>query len=718
VTDRIDYQSVLNPSQYEAVMTLEGPVIVIAGAGSGKTRTLVYRVARLVETGVPPESILLLTFTRKASQEMLERASGLADARCRFVSGGTFHSLAYRVLRSRAQLLGYENSFIILDRSDMEEVIQSLIPELGLPKNGGGRIPKRSTLANILSKAANLEQSTERLMEEEYGQFLEFLPHVRTLSGLYKSYKKTHHMMDYDDLILNLRQLLVENEAVREDLGGQYRYIMVDEYQDTNSIQADIVKGIGEEHRNVMVVGDDSQAIYSFRGANYKNMFEFPRKFPGAKMIKLEENYRSTQPILTLTNAMMAQAAERYTKCLFTKRSEGETPLVVDTRTEPEQGRFIVRTIKEQMGHHRSLNDFAVLFRAGFHSFELEMELARQGIPFVKYGGFKFMESAHIKDFLAHLRVVVHRGDAVSWGRVLRLVNFIGHAKSTAIMRWMQENQAAPGDLGNWPGSGKGGKGLQSLGRLLSDLSGEGSSPKGAVSKVMKYYTPILEEKYDDYPRRQKELEQLIPMAARYRSLRSFLDDLVLDPPDSGDADPDKKGEYLTLSTVHSAKGLEWPVVFIIWVMEGRFPPGRAYSDPASIEEERRLMYVAATRAKDRLIMCYPSRESMPLWSAPGGGRSGLSCFIEALPPDTVTRESVGVGGGLFHSRRPFPSPAKGCESVSRGSHRLSPGDRVRHPAFGRGVVSKLIGEDKAEIFFQDAGRKLLHLEFTMLEKI
>ncbi|MCU0596617.1 MAG: ATP-dependent helicase, partial [Desulfobacterota bacterium] len=416
---RIDYETVLNPAQLQAVTCLEGPLLVIAGAGSGKTRTLVYRVARLVESGVSPESILLLTFTRKASGEMLERAAGLADERCRFVSGGTFHSLAHRVLRSYAGLLGFENTFTVLDRSDMEEAIQSLLQEMPIDK-GAGRFPKRATLANILSKAANLECGVEVLMEDEYSQFLDHVVQIRKLKAAYKEYKKENQLMDYDDLILLFRQLLAEREEIRTLLGGQYRYLMVDEYQDTNAIQADIVKWLAFSHRNVMVVGDDAQSIYSFRGANYKNMFEFPKLFADTKIIRLEQNYRSTQPILNLTNALMEQARDKYTKCLFTERQGGARPTVVDSRTEPEQAMFVCRVIKEQLHQGRTLKDMAVLFRAAYHSFELEVELARQGIPFVKYGGFKFMESAHIKDLLAHLRVITNRDDSVSWGRILR----------------------------------------------------------------------------------------------------------------------------------------------------------------------------------------------------------------------------------------------------------------------------------------------------------
>jgi len=716
LTLKINYEDVLNPAQLEAVMTLSGPVLVIAGAGSGKTRTLIYRVAHLVETGIPPEAILLLTFTRKSAQEMLNRASELSDKRCRFVSGGTFHSLAFKVLRNHAGTLGYHNSFTILDRSDMEEVLRTLVPDLKMNEKPA-RFPKRGTLANIISKASNLQQPIQDLMLNEYGQFMEVAPYIQTLGTLYADYKKTHQLMDYDDLIICFRQLLMENSAVRKELGERYGYVMVDEYQDTNCIQADIVKWLAHDHQNVMVVGDDSQSIYSFRGANFRNMLDFPKIFPNTKVIKLEENYRSTQPILALTNALMDHANEKYTKCLFTKREGGDKPKVVDTHTEQEQATYISRYLREALGKGSSLKDFAVLFRAAYHSFELEAELTRQGIPYVKYGGFKFLESAHIKDFLAHMRVVINHEETVSWLRILRLIKNIGQGKSQKIIKWMKDNRIAPYDLCKWPNMGKRDTGLKPLGDLLERLSPQHLTPPEAVTHVMGYYIPLLRERYDDYPRREKELEQLVPMAERYGKLRTFLDDLVLDPPGSTtDITRETGNEKLTLSTIHSAKGLEWPVVFVIWAMEGKFPSARAYNNPNDLEEERRLMYVATTRAKDRLMISYPGSE-VPAWSGYSPGGDGLSSFILSLPPDVYRHESGKTGRfntrqkQAWHQRKMPPT-------VAGSSQPFSPGDRVKHPAFGPGVVSKFLSGDKVEVLFKTAGKKLLHMAYTTLEKI
>ncbi len=727
MTNNIDYENVLNPAQLDAVMTLDGPVLVIAGAGSGKTRTLIYRVANLVESEETPESILLLTFTRKASQEMLDRASELSDTRCRFVSGGTFHALAHRVLRSHSELLGYSYSFTILDRSDMEAVIYSLIPELGIQKRSA-RFPKRGTLANILSKSANVQLQIEDLMIKEYGQFIHFAPQINKLGKLYQDYKKTNQLMDYDDLILNLRKLLEEHEDVRRNLSRQYRHIMVDEYQDTNTIQSDIVFCLAHDHGNIMVVGDDSQSIYSFRGANFKNMFEFQKQFSGTKIIKLEENYRSVQPILTLTNTLMDQAGEKFTKCLFTNRQGSELPRVVDTGTESEQAMFVCRYVKEQVDQGRSISDIAVLFRAGYHSFQLETELTRQGISYVKYGGFKFLESAHIKDFLAHLRVIVNRNESVSWVRILKLIKNVGEIKARKIIKWMKTNDIPPGRLAQWPGLGKRDSGIKPLSKILESLSSDNITPKKAIEKVMEYYTPIMEGMFDDYPRRQKELDQIIPMAVRYRNLNDFLDDLTLDPPSSSsDIEPVDKKETLTLSTVHSSKGLEWSSVVIIWAMEGRFPSSRSYNNPADLEEERRLMYVAATRAKDQLIICYPGHESLPSWQMTGASsRSGVSSFIRSLPDGVVSYESSGQNKFVRHKWREQEQNYKLVrkkESIKKhhpdkpGQTEFSQGDKVMHPAFGAGVVSKLIANDKLEVIFSKTGKKLLHLGYTTLNK-
>jgi len=741
MSNKIPYQKVLNKVQLSAVTAPEGPILVIAGAGSGKTRTLVYRVAWLIEKGIPPKEILLLTFTRKAAKEMLERAAKLSDRRCKDVSGGTFHSLAQYVLRQEAHRLGFSPSFTIMDRSDMEEATHALVSEVDGEKRSI-RFPKRATIATIISKAANMEKSLAEIIETEYPQFLPVASQIEHLLTLYREYKRKNSLMDYDDLLLFFRLLLKEDEEIRHRLGNRYKYIMVDEYQDTNTIQSDIVRYLGSLHKNVMAVGDDSQCIYSFRGANFKNMFDFPTHFPEAKIIKLEENYRSTQSILTMTNALMDQAREKYTKCLFTRREGNEIPLVVDTGTERDQAFYVCRTIETLLDEGQKLRDIAVLFRAGYHSFELELELTRRNIPFAKYGGFKFMESAHIKDLLAHLRVIMNKEDVLSWGRLLRLLKNIGPGRSQAIIDWMKKEHVVADRIDEWPGISKEREGLTKLAKLMNALSTPKIMPQEGVEIAVAYYSAFLKERFDDYPRRQQELEQLISMASRYKNLRAFLDDLSLEPPASPvDLRPFDKTDCLTLSTIHSAKGLEWRVVFIIWLVDGRFPPGKSFANRESLEEELRLLYVAATRAKDKLIMAYPGKEFV----RNAGGLSsnyhqGISSFVSALPHDVIERHSLASSyspavaplasttyTGVMHERVDIsPNNAllgsklfyKSLDLIPADSIALKQGDRVNHPAFGRGVIARFMGDDKVEVIFKDKGIKLLHLGYTSLEKI
>jgi DNA helicase-2/ATP-dependent DNA helicase PcrA len=604
---RIPYRDQLNPAQYEAVVTSEGPVLVVAGAGTGKTRTLVYRVARLVETGVDPANILLLTFTRKAAGEMLRRASGLLDGRCDRIAGGTFHSFANTVLRRQGRALGLPPNFTILDRGDSEDVISLLRAGLGLDKKER-RFPRKQAIAEMYSMAVNKSLPLPQLIEEEYLHLLDHLADLVELHGRYVAYKSDRQLLDYDDLLVKLRDLLRDSAEVRERLSRTYRYIMVDEYQDTNSLQAEIVGLLASEHNNVMAVGDDAQSIYSFRGANFRNIMGFPDAFPGTRVIALEENYRSTQPILDVTNAIIERARERYTKNLFTAKAAGSAPVLIAAETEHFQSRFICQRILELREEAVPLNDIAVLFRSSFHSFDLEVELARHDIPFVKRGGFKFIETAHIKDVLAHLRVLVNPRDAVSWHRILLLLEGVGPRASEEISRWIFAGEDIAGQLESFPKRALATElhGLAGLIRRLQTLS---TVPEEQLDQVLVYYEPILKRVHpEDHPKRRKDLEHFASIAARYRHLESLLTDMALEPPTDSVADVlavDPEEGLLTLSTIHSAKGLEWHTVFVISAADGKFPS--VYNvDDDQLEEERRLMYVATTRAKEQLYITYP----------------------------------------------------------------------------------------------------------------
>jgi ATP-dependent DNA helicase UvrD/PcrA len=606
---RINYAQQLNPAQYEVATSLNGPLLVVAGAGTGKTRTLVYRVARLVESGVDPANILLLTFTRRAAAEMLRRASHLLDGRCERVAGGTFHSFANTVLRRYGKTLGIAPSFTILDRGDTEDAINLQRARLGLDKKEK-RFPRKQAIAEIYSMAVNKSRPVADLIETEYPHLIDFLADLLDLLAQYTAYKQERHLLDYDDLLVKLRELLAGHGDVRINLSQQYRFIMVDEYQDTNAIQADIVRLLAATHDNVMVVGDEAQSIYSFRGANFRNIMEFPERFAGARVIKLEENYRSTQPILNVTNAMIGRAREGFGKELFTAKVGGDSPLLVLAESEQFQSRFVCQRVLELREEGVPLTEMAVLFRSSFHAFDLEIELTRANVPFVKRGGFKFIETAHIKDVLAHLRVVANPRDAVSWHRVLLLIEGVGPRTSEEIIQWIFAGTDAATQLQAFPKRSFSAD-LQALAGLLRRLADGSRRPAELLTEVVRYYEPVLKRVHrEDYPKRQKDLEHFSAISMRYRSLEALLTDMALEPPtDSvGDvlaADRDEEG-LLTLSTIHSAKGLEWHTVFIIWAVEGRFPSLYNLNDADDLEEERRLMYVAATRAKAQLYITYP----------------------------------------------------------------------------------------------------------------
>ncbi|MBN1574083.1 MAG: ATP-dependent helicase [Deltaproteobacteria bacterium] len=608
----IDYAKLLNPAQLSAVTFGGGPSLIIAGAGSGKTRTLVYRVAYLVERGVKPASILLLTFTRKAAQEMLKRAAALTgsgiDSTSGGVEGGTFHSFASRTLREFAQEVGFSPSFTILDRSDSEDVINLIRGGMGLNVRER-RFPKKKTIADIFSKSINRSIPMSEVVETEFPHFAKEIDQLYELLSGYTEYKQKHMLMDYDDLLVYLARLLKEKEPVAAKLRGRYAYILVDEYQDTNSLQADIVKYLAGENGNVMVVGDDSQSIYSFRGADFKNIMDFPKLFPKTKIVKLEENYRSTQSILDLANTIIDRAREKYTKVLYTKREKGGPPALVPLPDESTQSAFVAQKILELREEGVALTDIAVLFRAGFHSFDLEMELKRRNIPYVKYGGFKFMETAHVKDIMAHLKILTNPSDAVGLERALLLVDGVGPAAAREISEHVISEGVTSKGLSYFSGDRRYGEGIARLAGAISTLEESEMSPADAVSHLIDYYTPILKKRYDDYPKRLQDLEHLSVITGKYRDLDSFMTDMALEPPsdsvsDIAREDPDQ--ERLILSTIHSAKGLEWHSVFIIWAAEGYFPTSYAADSVEDLEEELRLMYVAATRAEQNLFITYP----------------------------------------------------------------------------------------------------------------
>ena len=607
----LDYEQALNPQQVAAVTAPDGPALIIAGAGSGKTRVLVYRLAYLIDKGVDPAGVLLLTFTRKAAQEMLNRAGLLIGGRSEQVAGGTFHSVANTLLRRYGRPIGLEPGFTILDRGDAEDLVNLLRADLSLNEKDK-RFPRKATIAEMFSKCENTLQSLEDVVVSEFSHFVEHLEDLEKLRKAYVAAKRRRQLLDYDDLLVRLRELLHADEAARRTISSRFRFILVDEYQDTNRLQADLVRKMAATHDNVMVVGDDAQSIYAFRGATFRNIMDFPALFPGTTIYKLEENYRSTQPILNLANEVMRNAPEKYTKHLFTRKLDGPPPVVAQAGGEHVQSRFVAQKILELREEGVPLGEIAVLFRSSFHSFDLEIELSRRDLPFVKRGGFKFIETAHVKDLLAHLRVIENPLDAVSWNRVLMLVEGVGPKKAQELIAAMVKTEGSetrPWEVLREAG-GRSGRALKDLARVLGDAGRpDAMTPAEQVNEVYGYYLPILKEQYDDYPKRMRDLEHLYTMAERYRGLDEFLADLALEPPDESVADveaPGRDDERVVLSTIHSAKGLEWQCVFVIWVVDGRFPSAYSFVTGDELEEERRLFYVAITRAKRHLFLTYP----------------------------------------------------------------------------------------------------------------
>ena len=609
-TGATSFANELNPAQLAAATHPGGPLLIIAGAGTGKTRTLIHRVAHLLNAGVTPERILLLTFTRRAAQEMISRVGRLVGTASGRVQGGTFHSTGHRLLRRFGQLAGVPSDFSIMDQGDAEDLMQLARNTLGLGKQEK-RFPKKETLHYVYSRHVNCEIPVDHIVETEMPQFADDVPGILKVFAEYTSRKQQRNLLDYDDLLLYW-SLMMEQPAIGAQLAGLYDHVLVDEYQDTNVLQARILAGMAKPHRNISVVGDDAQSIYSFRGANYRNILDFPKHFPSAKLVTLEQNYRSTQPILDVTNTIISRAPERFTKNLFTDKPGGMRPWLVTARDEQQQTRFVVDRVMELREDGIALNDIAIIFRAGYMSAELEVELANRKIPFEKWGGLKFLEAAHVKDVLAFLRIVDNPRDEVSWYRVLMLIPGIGDVTARSIMDAMAERGWDPDAFSHYAAPARARDAHKALADLLRNLRRRRSDDDvaGQIGDIRRLYDGILKERYDKPEPRLADLDQLRSIASGYPSRDSFLATLALEPPQStqdlADGSDRDDEPSLVLSTAHSAKGKEWEAVIVIWAVDGWFPSTRAMQDEDELEEERRLMYVAMTRARNHLAVVYP----------------------------------------------------------------------------------------------------------------
>lgn len=633
---KIDYENELNQAQLEAVLHKDGPLLIIAGAGSGKTRTLTYKVARLIEDGVSPENILLLTFTRRAAREMISRAENILGAGLGKITGGTFHSFANMILRRYARFADLKNNFTVIDRSDAEDVVNHIRGKIIDKKEK--RFPKKSTILDIYSKTINKDIPLDAIVKKEYKQFEHCTEKLIEIANSYNNYKKERSMLDYDDLLLYLKALLMSNEEVRKQISLKYKYVLIDEYQDTNSIQAQIVRLIASEHNNVTAVGDDSQSIYSFRGANFKNILEFPNLYEGCKIVTLEQNYRSSQNILDFANKILEQAKEKYSKELFSTIQSSEKPAIICCENTYAEGEFVVQRILEFCNEDGlSLDDIAVLSRSASLMFDVETQLVKQKIPYRKIGGLKFTETAHVKDITAYLRIILNPYDEISLNRILLLQKGIGvstinkllpvltiqGSKATADMLPVKPSQRA--DLGN-------------LLTLLSEARNQIADPKVVTEKVLAYYEPILMEHYDDASKRLKDFDHILYLSSKYLNLEDFLSDMALEPPDSSITDTEEGAvmdECLTLSTIHGAKGTEYKAVFVIGAVDGRFPSMYSFNSPEELDEELRLFYVAVTRAKTYLYVSYP----IDMFDrATGMVLSKPSRFTENISPEILER--------------------------------------------------------------------------------
>jgi DNA helicase-2/ATP-dependent DNA helicase PcrA len=640
----IDYPRELNEQQLAAVTALPGPALVIAGAGSGKTRTLTYRVAYLIEQGIPPERILLLTFTNKAAGEMMRRVSDLLGHELRALWGGTFHSIGARILRLHAETLGYQKDFTILDRDDAKDLIKACMADAKIDKKDK-HFPKPDVLNEIFSLAANTHKTVEELVDGQFSYFSQFAAEIADQQKRYHARKRATNGMDFDDLLALWLKLLQEHADIREHYQRRFQFILVDEYQDTNKLQGDLIDLLAARHHNVTVVGDDAQSIYAWRGANFANILDFPKRYPGAKVFKIETNYRSTPEILNVANAAIAANVNQFAKELSPARKSGVKPALVQCHDAGQQAAFIAQRALELREEGVSLNNIAVLYRSHFHALELQLELTRQQIPFSITSGLRFFEQAHIKDATAYLKFIANPRDEVSFKRLVQLIPGIGGKGAEKLLQSFTAKMAEAGlkTQGNTQHSTFNAQSpiatsLQSCTKAVPKKAAvawtqfvatisqlEADSTRRNAAKMLRLvmdagYDDYLKETYDNYERRLDEIQQLAEFAFQFGSVEEFLTQLALLTNVEAEDDPKDDSEKIKLSTIHQAKGLEFEVVFVIMLCDGLFPSARSTESNDGEEEERRLFYVSITRAKNELYLTYPNMRG-------GFGASGVDTY-------------------------------------------------------------------------------------------
>ena len=643
----IDFAAELNEQQLAAVTSAPGAALVIAGAGSGKTRALTYRVAWLLAQGVPARSILLLTFTNKAAKAMLERVRALVPG-AEGVWGGTFHSIGNRILRRHAERIGFRPGFTILDREDQEDLLAGVLAREGLVSKDRS-FPKASVLADIHSYSINTGFPVRKVLGEKYHYFIHLETEIEAVLNSYEGKKREANVMDFDDLLCKTLELFLTNEDVAAEYQSQFRHVLVDEYQDTNRIQADLVACIARKHGNIMVVGDDAQSIYSWRGANIENILDFPKRYPGAQVFKIETNYRSVPEVLNLANAAILGNERQIQKTLgAVRKSHPVRPALVCLETNIQQAAFIGQRVNELHSEGVGLHEIAVLYRAHYHSMDVQMELTKRGIPFTLTSGLRFFEQAHIKDVAAFLKFAINPRDEVAFKRMARLLPGIGN--KTAETLWAQANTTLGGKpdfarLMPFKVPAKAAKAWEQFVHTLCDLvPAAGALAPAPMMEAVQFaiYDEYMQEKYENYEARREDLTTLAGFAAQFESVEEFLSQLaLLGGTETSEAFAgEAASEKLTLSTLHQAKGLERKVVFLIWLADGMFPSARSLENPESIEEERRLFYVGVTRCEDELYLTYPE---LRLGGGYGDNFQRPSRFLSELPESLMEMWDVGL---------------------------------------------------------------------------
>jgi len=645
VLPSIDFSTHLNEEQLQAVTTGDGPTLVIAGAGSGKTRVVTYRVAYLLTKGVDPSQIMLLTFTNRAAKEMLRRVELLIKRDITKIWGGTFHHTGNLMLRKYGNTIKIDPGFTILDREDSRDLIDSCIAELNL--RADKMFPRGNVIMDVFSLASGSMKEIEDIIHDMLPHLSEYIEGIVKVNDLYAKKKREMNLMDFDDLLVFWYKLLIEDDHLKEVLTDKFQYILVDEYQDTNKLQAQIVDLMASKHRNIMVVGDDSQSIYSFRGACFDNIIRFPERYPDVRIFSLTTNYRSTREILKLANASISHNKRQFPKTLHSIERSGPMPALVPLKDVAQQSEFVAQRVLELIDEGVPPSEIAILYRSHYQSMDIQMELMRRGIPYEVRSGLRFFEQAHIKDVVSYLRVLVNPMDEISWYRVLKLIPGIGNASARKVWDYIHRNEnlinaVLSEDIFKIIPS-RARKGWEDFRQFMNGLVKEElyNDPSRAINYILENgYDEYLKSSYENYIDRHDDIEQLSVYASNYDSTGAFLSELaLLTSIQSEDIiEPDEHKETIVLSTIHRAKGLEWSRVFIIGLIDGAFPPSRSIGDSEAEEEERRIFYVAITRAKDELYLCYPIMDNN--WYN-GSIIRRPSIFIQELPEETYEKWQV-----------------------------------------------------------------------------